>query len=78
MNKRSRRRARVIQGTKDILQQRSEITLDALVYELDRRLPYTLNRVRVSMILAHASGIVSVRHKAEGCRFTVYQLQDDS
>ena len=78
MNKRARKRVRVIQSTKDILQRQPEITLGALVYELDRRLPYTLDRVCVSMILARASGITSSKHKANGSRFTVYRLQDHS
>jgi hypothetical protein len=78
MNKRARKRVRVIQSTRDILEARSEITLGSLVYELDRRLPYTLDRVCVSMILARAAGIVAVKHKVEGCRFTVYTLGDDS
>ena len=75
MTKAQRRRQKIVSTTFDILRTRSEITLDNLVYELDRKFVYTINRTRVAMILAKVEGIEKESLSDSGRKFTVYTLK---
>jgi hypothetical protein len=75
MTKAQRRRKKIVSTTFDILRTRSEITLDNLVYELDRKCVYTINRTCVAMILAKVEGIEKESLSDSGRKFTVYTLK---
>lgn len=75
LTKAKRRRESVIARTTEILFERDQITLDTLVYELDRSISHAVNRTSVAMILATVDGIEKECHIESGRKFTVYTLK---
>lgn len=75
MTKAQRRRKKIISKTFEILANRAEITLDTLVYELDKSTVYTINRTCVAMILCRVDGIKRESLVESGRQFTVYTLK---
>lgn len=75
MTKAKRRREKIISKTTEILWTRECITLDHLVYELDKALSHNINRTCVSMILATVDGIEKDTLSESGRKFTVYTLK---
>jgi hypothetical protein len=75
LTKARRRRKKIISKTFEILAERAEITLDTLVYELDRSTVYTINRTCVAMILCNVSEIKRESLVESGRQFTVYTLK---
>lgn len=75
MTKARRRREKIVNTTFEILRTRSEITLDTLVYELDKKCVYTINRTCVAMILSKVDGINKESLSDSGRKFTVYTLK---
>jgi len=75
MTKAQRRRVKIVDTTFEILRNRSEISLDTLVYELDRKCVYSINRTCVAMILANVDGISKEKLSDSGRSYTIYTLK---
>ena len=75
LTKAKRRREKIISKTTEILWDRECITLDHLVYELDKALSHSINRTCVAMILATVDGIEKDTLLDSGRKFTVYTLK---